>query len=134
MTVGRERRKSVYVHIPSTHTPLPNLANTLEHLHPHLHSHPYPSHSCLHPSTSHSPPSPSPRIMRTMQNICIPEPRKALSSMGWFGGRNTSPWTNFHPVSSNVSSCKCKWRDKTVDRIVQHRQVLPYPHTTTCTV
>ena len=61
-----------------------------------------PSPSC---HSSPTPPS-SPRMMRTMLKICIPEPRNTLSSIGWAGGRNTSPWTSFHPVSSNVSSYK----------------------------
>ena len=34
----------------------------------------------------------------------MPDPRQAVSRVGWRGGRKTSPWTSFQPVSSSVSS------------------------------
>ena len=34
----------------------------------------------------------------------MPEPTSEASILVYLGGRNTSPWTSFHPVSSNVSS------------------------------
>ena len=36
----------------------------------------------------------------------MPDPRQAVSRVGWRGGRKTSPWTSFQPISSSVSS----WR------------------------
>ena len=38
----------------------------------------------------------------------MPDPRQAVSRVGWKGGRKTSPWTSFQPVSSSVSS----WRGR----------------------
>ena len=35
---------------------------------------------------------------------CMPEPTSEASILVYLGGRKTSPWTSFHPVSSNVSS------------------------------
>ena len=49
-----------------------------------------------------------PMMMSTMQNICMPEPRLATRRIGYGGGLNTSPWTNFHPVSSSTSSCEVR--------------------------
>ena len=34
----------------------------------------------------------------------MPDPRQAVSRVGWRGGRKTSPWTRFQPVTSSVSS------------------------------
>lgn len=42
--------------------------------------------------------------MRIMQKSWIPEPSNELRIMGYWGGRNTSPWTFFQPDSSMVSS------------------------------
>lgn len=42
--------------------------------------------------------------MRIMQKSWMPDPNRELSIMGYWGGRNTSPWTFFQPDSSIVSS------------------------------
>ena len=46
----------------------------------------------------------SPRVMTVMKNICSPFPTKTDKSIPLRGGRNTSPWTSFHPNSSCASS------------------------------
>ena len=43
-------------------------------------------------------------VMKNMKNIWMPVPIIAAKSRGLRGDRNTSPWTNFHPLSSSVSS------------------------------
>lgn len=43
-------------------------------------------------------------VIRAMKKIWIPLPITAAKSRGFVGGRKTSPWTNFQPVSSMASS------------------------------
>ena len=42
-----------------------------------------------------------------MMSSCMPVPREAQSRMGWGGGRRTSAWTSFQPLSSCRSSLSC---------------------------
>lgn len=42
--------------------------------------------------------------MTVIHNTWNPEPTKTESNMPRFGGLNTSPWTNFQPNSSLISS------------------------------
>ena len=44
--------------------------------------------------------------MNEQQKIWIPAPTNEANNLLNFGGLNTSPCTNFHPVSSKVSSYK----------------------------
>mmetsp|Transcript_205 Transcript_205/g.541 ORF Transcript_205/g.541 Transcript_205/m.541 type:complete len:260 (-) Transcript_205:865-1644(-) len=43
-------------------------------------------------------------VQHDIPKTCIPDPMKTASSEACFGGRNTSPYTSFHPVSSRASS------------------------------
>ena len=40
-------------------------------------------------------------MMPTMAASCEPVPMSAQKRASWAGGRKTSPWTCFHPDSSN---------------------------------
>ena len=53
-----------------------------------------------------------PNVKNNMMKICVPHPSIIESSMPFFGGRNTSPWTNFQPNSSWASSFKWKEQKK----------------------
>mmetsp|Transcript_29154 Transcript_29154/g.91270 ORF Transcript_29154/g.91270 Transcript_29154/m.91270 type:complete len:225 (+) Transcript_29154:337-1011(+) len=43
-------------------------------------------------------------VMTVMQKVCAPVPTRTESIIGFCGGRKTSPWTSFQPVSSSTSS------------------------------
>ena len=43
-------------------------------------------------------------VMIDIASVCTPVPTKTESSIGSAGGRKTSPWTSFQPVSSSISS------------------------------
>lgn len=45
----------------------------------------------------------------------MPDPRQATRRVGLEGGRNTSPWTSFHPVSSRASSLHGSWCENVCD-------------------
>ena len=45
------------------------------------------------------------RAMKAMKRICRPLPTQTERSMVALGGLKTSPWTNFQPKSSWMSSC-----------------------------
>ena len=54
------------------------------------------------------PPIANAKVARNIKHNWVPEPTNTLKSMAWLaGGRNTSPWTNFHPDSSLASSTLC---------------------------
>ncbi|KAG5460314.1 MAG: hypothetical protein BJ554DRAFT_7654 [Olpidium bornovanus] len=44
-----------------------------------------------------------------MQKSWAPVPAMTERSIGFAGGRNTSPWTSFHPESSCTSSWASIW-------------------------
>ena len=43
-------------------------------------------------------------VMTVMVNVCTPVPTRTDNIIGIAGGRKTSPWTSFQPVSSSTSS------------------------------
>ena len=45
-----------------------------------------------------------PITIMVAQKSCIPAPMRDARSLARCGGRNTSPWTSFQPVSSRMSS------------------------------
>ena len=47
-------------------------------------------------------------VINIIHRICRPAPRRDDNSLAFLGGLNTSPCTNFQPVSSIVSSCEEK--------------------------
>ena len=63
-------------------------------------------------------------VMRAMKKTWIPAPTNAVSSSVWRGGRNTSPCTSFHPVSSTVSSYQTHTHTITI-----HCLILTHTHT-----
>ena len=48
----------------------------------------------------------SPNVKNTIINIWVPQPNMTDNNIPFFGGRKTSPWTNFQPNSSWASSYK----------------------------
>jgi hypothetical protein len=51
--------------------------------------------------------------MKETEKIWHPEPIREEKIMGWLDGRNTSPWTCFHPYSSPRSlSCSREKRER----------------------
>lgn len=45
-----------------------------------------------------------PNVMNVIIRICEPDPRRTDNSIPFLGERNTSPWSDFHPVNSTCAA------------------------------